>query len=185
MPKTPLLLLFALLFCLAGCESKADVSNPKTFDSAEVSFQYPGNWTVTSQAVEGGTEIQVETPGDAILIVLVMEPKIGAPLDAFAESMIEIRAEEFRAIMKSGGDLVEIGDTQSKEVSTAWAGGSRQAVQHNFDIVALGEKVPHVALFHAIESPTRDGFVMSQVASEDLPKVKPGFKLIWQSLNLK
>jgi hypothetical protein len=188
----PFLLLVLLLlgtlaaFTASGCESRADVSNPKTFDSADVVFEYPSNWTVTTHDVSGGREYHVESPGDAILMVLVLDPPIRVDLKTFADSMSQVRAEEAQKLLSAGEmQLGEVGATESKMVDTIWRDGNRQAVQHNFVISALGEPVPHVALFHAIDSPTRTGFVMSQVASDDLEKVKPGFQLIWKTIQLK
>ena len=58
-------------------------------------------------------------------------------------------------------------------------------IRNQFSAKVMGIEMPHVQDFYAIESESRVAYLSSQVAEEDLEKVKDGFELIPKSFHFE
>jgi len=52
---------------------------PAIYDEAGISFQYPENWLLDQQALDGGREISVSSPGGAFWSLSIYSPMASLP----------------------------------------------------------------------------------------------------------
>jgi hypothetical protein len=169
------LVLLLAVVGLSGCERKARTDKPKHYDRQGVSFNYPGNWKIAEDSSELGIRsIEIETPGDAILIIQVYP----APLDDDLRTQAATFAEAMR---EEGTGLVSIGPSKSGTVKK-WRGYER--LSEKFTISAAGEAVVHKRAFLRKKVGDKQLFCIAQVASEDSHLVQPGFEQVLGSIRI-
>ncbi|MDJ0986748.1 MAG: hypothetical protein QNJ26_14495 [Desulfobacterales bacterium] len=173
--RTRIFVISIFLVCfLFGCERPADVASPLMYDHHSIRFSYPANWQVTEDVEQPGFRyLFVETPGDAIFIAQIYSEQYALTLDEFAESFSESTKQE-----------VPIGKIEENvffEAEKETTSGMQIGIKENFNIVLLGEKVPHTREYFSINTIDKRAFLISQAAAEDWIKVEPGFDLIFSS----
>ena len=173
--KTRLCAISVLLICfLLGCERPADVASPLMYDHQSIRFSYPANWKVTEDVAQPGFRyLFVETPGDAIFIAQIYSEQNALTLDEFAESFSESTKQEV--------PIGKIEENAFFEAEKETASGFQPGIRENFNMVLLGEKIPHTREYFSINATDKRAFLISQSATEDWIKVEPGFDLIFSS----
>jgi hypothetical protein len=167
-----LLLVGSSCAMLPEAEQEAQVDMPKSFSSNGLGFKYPGNWTVQDLGNHFAT---VESPGNAIVSIFGnMEPS--QSLSSFAE--------EYQEDMKGGMPGFISVEEKANEDGNTETTGEHSSLSGNFKISVMGTSVLHKRRFHRVKKEDEVLFVVTQVATEDLSKVKPGFDLILDSLNI-
>jgi hypothetical protein len=106
------LTIMVAVLSLCACESKpfADLSQTASFDRHGVTFDYPGNWTLTE--VEAGTKdgaklymMTVRTPSGAFVTVQSFEERMKLPVADWADRLgrdYERRFSERSQTLESG-----------------------------------------------------------------------------------
>ena len=171
----PILLLPALVFfgLLAGCgEPKADLSTPKTYQSGAITFDYPKNWVVAEESVTQEFHfLFVESPGDALVILQSYPTDGDDDLTAFSKDFSESAAAE-----------MPIGTIDKSKFADLPDAAGYSWIVEDFEIILLGESIPHQRFYGTKDIGGRQVFLVFQVATEDYSKVKAGFHLIRDSL---
>ena len=169
--RYPSLIFF--LCCFAGCfEQTAKISEPKGYDSNQISFEYPQNWEITEDTYTPiWHNIFLETPGDALVICQSFRSDLAEDLDTFAKSF----SENARTETPIGKFSNSVFKTMRKETDHEW-------IYEQFDLSFFGEVVPHQRIYGTKKIADRQVFLIFQVANEDFSKAEPGFKLIWNTL---
>jgi hypothetical protein len=172
---TPAFFAFVCLL-LAGCgEPKADLANPKKLSKEPVSLRLPGNWHVEDEMHENGIHhFSIETPGDAIVIVQVYPEAMANELKAFARAFSEETAKAMPMGRMSGHVFSDLPDLEG------WKGMKETL---NMRLATLD--IPHTRFYYTCRFGEQHCFVICQVSTEDLDKVKSGFDLVRGSLTIE
>lgn len=181
---TPILL--AGLVAAAGCERKADVGNPKLFDSDGLSFKYPGNWKVSTEVTrESAVTLRmmtVESPGQGLVMIEEFRPAFPLDLESHLGSIVD----GMKSTLKNKGKgLASVEETKSTPVTRAILGAPRTGIRYRFALTVLGEKVPHTTDGYLVTLPDRALVFVEQVADEDRSLVAGGFDQILDSAAVK
>ena len=185
-PRIAAALVAALLVC--ACETTPDLANPKAYAKDGVSFQHPGNWSVSEDVTtEGGSKhryVFVESPGSALVMALILPPPIDESVEEFAVGFRRRLIEEVddRALLEASktSSPSEVG----VPVRAVVMGAPRDGVEHALAASSLGEVVPHRFRVFKVELPAAAIFLIVQAASEDWPLVGPGFDLVLSSFEV-
>ena len=172
--KLPLLFAaLAFIGLLFGCgEKQPDLSNSKTHRSGDIAFDYPGNWKITEDSLTATIHnLFVETPGDAIVIIQSYPVGMAKELKALSKDFSESAAHSTPLGSMEKSAFAEL----PKQWGYDW-------IAEDFDIVFLGESVPHKRLYGSKEVVDRQIFLILQVPEADYQKVEKGFHLIGNSL---
>jgi len=177
----PRLCLLLLPF-FSACEKMADVSSPQLYSKDGLAFSYPGNWNITGEealgdAGEKAKLLNVESPGDAIVIICVF--------DYASEQTLLEWATDFSLSMKEEIPFGEVGDSRFSDVTRMGKTGKIKGIKNNVELSFLGETVPHVQEFFSIRNNETSAFIVCQSAEEDLEKTEPAFRQIIGSFELK
>ena len=161
-------LLFAALVLVSGCEKSAITDQPKLYSKTGLEFQYPMNWKVTEDAEQADRRyLFVETPGDAILIIMLYSAREAPPVQEFARDFAQSAKQE-----------VPIGKVHPSTFGSVKTAGGHEVLTEKFTITVLGEKVPHSRTYVRKPFGKSVSYLIAQVADEDLPKVTKGFEQI-------
>ena len=172
-----------------SCEPKADLENIQGFSVDGISFSLPGNWSVTRDetTVQDGEirHIYVESPGDALVILLEYTPGVDLTVDEFAAEYMRNVDEEAKDVFSIGPiqPIAASGGTRAR-IEDPIAGALSEGVEISFGISVLGEVVPHKCRIFKHETNHSDVFIISQVAEEDWYLVSEGFRLIGKTLEV-
>jgi hypothetical protein len=127
--------------------------------------------------------IHVEGPDSALISILWLPAASAVTVESFAASVAEGRAEavekkvgEFKALQESGG--------ASEPATAKIAGREVSGVRQTFDVVLLGNHVPHEASFYMLQTATHKVVIMAQVAREHLEAIRPAWQKVFDTLSL-
>ena len=163
-----------LIGLLYGCgEKQPDISNSITHQFGEIIFDYPGNWKVAEDSITATIHnLFVETPGDAIVIIQSYPLEMVQDLKSFSKDFSEGASIDTT--------LVSINKAPFSGLRRKWG---YEWISEDFEIVVLGESVPHKRIYGSKEVGDRQIFLILQVPAEDYQKVEKGFHLIANSLS--
>lgn len=181
------------LVCGAGCERvmgffsepKAQVDAPLRYEKDEISFLYPGNWTIAEEVKqENGFElrtINVESAGNALLMIQSFTPGVEFDLAAHLELTMGAMQEE---VGKQVGGLVDSTRGEVTDFEREFLGAKRTGKQAAITITALGDKVSSsVALIGAVLE-DRTVLLFTTIPDDDRARVEAGFDQVMTSLKL-
>lgn len=187
------LFLASMLVGGAGCERvmgffsepKAQVDAPLRYEKDEISFLYPGNWTIAEEvAQENGIElrtINVESAGNALLMIQSFKPGVDIDLGAHIELTMGAMQEE---VGKQVGGLADSTRGAVTDFEREFLGAKRTGKKAAITITALGEKVPSsVALIGAVLE-DRTVLLFTTIPDDDRARVEAGFDQVMTSLKL-
>jgi len=168
---------FAVLVLMlpgSGCGPKADLAQPKQYSHALVSFSYPGNWKLTSDAEQKfGRMLILEGPDSSIVTLSVFTADWDADLHEFANLYVEGLPQSIPIGRIADGTLTDVASPRTSE----------EAVDYRFAIVLVGTKVPHTAnLWKQVHGDTKV-IGVTQVSDEDRPGIDEGFQFIRDTLS--
>lgn len=174
---------------VSACETTPDLEHPKPYAKDGISFQHPGNWSVTEDVTTAGVSTHrylfVESPGSALLVVLIYTPPIDESVEDFAVGFRRrlIQEVDDRALLEASKSSTpsEVG----VPVRAVVMGAPRDGVEHALAASALGEVVPHKFRAFKLETPSATIFLIAQAASEDWTLVAPGFDLVLSSFEVE
>ena len=173
-----LLGVISLVLILASCEKKADISAPNIYDEQGITFSYPGNWKISSNASNSDVRyIILESPGDAIFIIQIYSRETALPLNAYAKWFAEQAKKETPLADRIIGTFSDL----TEKLNTLETGAIREA----FQVKLMGQKIPHRAEYYRLEKNNQVAFLISHSSTEALEKVAPGFMLIIQSFTIE
>lgn len=173
-----------LVFCcliLVGCsEKQADIEKQNQYEKDELSFSYPGNWDVTEDSVTDGWRIIfIESPGDALMSIEVYANDESFELQEF----VELSIDELRSAMP---DMLNMSETIAiNEIETNLTNSVLNGYRYEFSLSIIGIEVPHVNDNFMFTYKDKTAYISSQVATEDLEKVKNGFQLVLETFDLE
>jgi hypothetical protein len=177
------LALAVALLAGSGCaERTADVGHPHAFDDVGLSFSYPGNWTVSVDKGESFRTVELETPGNALGLVMEFRPAIDVDLDSFAKRTMEGMK---RHVDEKGHGVFDLKILPRTASRRKLLGEPRDGFHYAFSIGAGGEDLPHGADIWGAKLPERTVVVWMQTADEDRSKVQPGFDQVLDSMRAK
>ena len=174
-----LIILSFFLIGIVGCEKIADISDPLKYEKENLNFLYPRNWKVSEdiQDKNGLRYLFVESPASAILATQIYSKANASSLREFAEWYSSQRNDE-----------IAIGDIEKTSFSTVEkivSNHKTKGLREEFTITLLGIDTPHTCEYYIVNSGNKVAFLVSQSATEDLKKVKPGFDLILKTFMVK
>jgi len=159
----------------------------QTYDKDGVRFSHFSNWKIDQdKPIEGapGTRmIHVEGPDSALISILWLPAASDVTVESFAASVAEGRAQavekkvgDFKAMQESGG--------ASEPATAKIAGREVRGIRQTFDVVLLGNRVPHEASFYMLQTATHKVVIMAQVARESLDATRPAWQKVFDTLSL-
>jgi hypothetical protein len=171
-----------LLPFFSACEKMADVNSPQFYSKDGLSFSYPGNWKITEEEAfealgEKTKTINVESPGDAIVIICAYGFEVDQTLKEFAK--------EFSDSMKDEIPLGKVGESRFSEITREGKAGQMQGFRNKLEMTFVGENIPHVQEFFALKKKGKTAFIVCQSAEEDVEMTEPAFRQIVGSLELE
>ena len=180
--KSTLIPTFLFLLCLLGCEKMADIGSPQEYDTDGVSFSYPGNWSIGVEKLGQGEDktkvINLESPGDAIVIMCLYDFEEDGTLWEFAEDFIsDMDLQEIPLVKQGKSDFSPI----TRQGKSQPIKGLKNRLKFSF----LGESIPHVQEYFVFKKGGRSLYVVCQSAEEDLEKTEPAFRQIVGSIELE
>lgn len=186
--RSRLILLLVGVTALAACERPADTENRLRFADGPIAFDYPGNWTTKSDfriESEGYGMVDVDSTGDATMSISIFPAPIGKSIREWAKTIESGRREEMEAMTKVGDTPVVVaGASTFEDIETRFGKEQRPGLVEKFTVTALGEDVPHFAEFHRLERRGWTLIVMGQAAAEDWKMVRPGFQLVYDTIEM-
>ena len=171
-----------LLPFFSACEKMADIASPQSYSKDGISFRYPGNWKITEEEVFEGLGdktkiINVESPGDAIVLICYYGFEVDQTLEGFAK--------EFTESMKGEIPLGKLGESRFSGITREGKAGQLQGVRNKVEIIFAGESIPHIQEFFALRKQGKTAFIVCQSAEEDIEMTEPAFRQIVGSLELE
>lgn len=163
--------MLALVGC--GCGPKSNVAQPKQYADTLISFAYPGNWTITSEAEKDfGRMLVLEGPDSSVVTLSVFSADWDADLGEFARRYVEAMPASLPLGRIADGALAEVASPRVHE----------EAIDYRFAIVLVGVKVPHTANFWKQVHGDIKVIGVMQVADEDRTGIDAGFQFIRDAL---
>lgn len=174
-----LCLLIVVQYYRGHNEETADTDNPVMYEKKDIRFSYPGNWKIAEDredTEEGFSHhVFIESPGNAVFIIQIFPVLDAIPLQQFAE--------QFSKLTQQKG-YSRINNSVFSELKKSINLTNNYSIQENFSIKVSGEQAPHIRGYYSVTNNKRIAYLISQTATEDLPKVNAGFALILESFNL-
>jgi hypothetical protein len=184
-----------------SCESPPDLRSLRAYSRDGVSFNMPGNWSVTEDKAEEGSGFRylfIEAPGNPIMIIWHFEPPSEVTLEEFSESYLESVLEETSSMTMGeaieGTEYIGLGNVtpfSSEEGASSTrtvqniSGTERDGVEFSYSISAFDETVPHRVWMFRVSSPKAVTFLAAQAAVEDWDLALPGFRVVFRSLKIE
>ena len=164
------LIALVLALVLTGCgERKAEVSKPTKFVHGRVSFDYPGNWEVTTDEVVDDFHVfMLETPGEAFVYLTAFEVEEG-------EASLRDEAKEFSKELELDVALVKSGESTMADEE---ARNGFERIRERMTFSVLGEKIVQERLHAGKTIAGLRVYLVVHAVGEDFAKVEPGFDLI-------
>lgn len=175
----PVRIIFAclpLLLLATGCEKVAEVDAPRKYAKDGIAFDYPGNWTVSEEAFAdlNWKLIDVESPGDAFVMITVFGFEDGSTLREYVKSFLE------EIEMPVG----KVENLELAEITAKGKAGLLKGLRNRMQLSLMGVNVPHTQEFYRIECTEGVVYVVCQSAEEDLKMTGPAFKQILGSITV-
>jgi hypothetical protein len=173
------LTIMVAVLSLCACESKpfADLSQTASFDRHGVTFDYPGNWTLTE--VEAGTKdgaklymMTVRTPSGAFVTVQSFEERMKLPVADWADRL----GRDYERRFSERSQTLESGTREAKQRQIM--GEVRDGLLQKFTVVEGDRSASLNAELYVAEFPGGTATVLMQGSVED----QQGFDLVITSL---
>jgi hypothetical protein len=157
-----------------GCgERSSETSAPQHYGKGGMSFDYPGNWTMTKDTVDDPIHyLTNDSPGNAIVAIYLFPQEAAPELTEFARMFSSSMTDD---------DLI-IGSLGPSTFGTVEQVGGYESLDEQFSVSVMNETVPHTRTYRRKAVNDKIYLVMAQVADEDRPKVNDGFEQIYSSL---
>jgi hypothetical protein len=169
-------ILLVMTFAISACEQGADLENTKFYSKSELSFNYPGNWSVSEDSVVDDVRfIFIESPGAGMMKIEIYNEKDAFELRGFAELDIDALIGEMYSVIKITRPK-SLTDFEKKVDGKIFKG-----LMYEMNMTILGLDVPHVTEVFMFMSDNKSAYLSSQVAIEDRDLVSGGFELIYSS----
>ena len=175
-----------LLVALGVFACSAKPASLIKYEKNGVSFSHFSDWKVTGDETnDGWRSIELEGPAESIVSFIVMPASTEMTLDAYASAMAHERKTGMTEPMFFGAIPPPKFTPTVREKTTAQVGGASQnGITHTFNVKLLGETVPHKSAFFMVADQHRKAFIITQVATEDIKRVTPGFNATLASFRL-
>jgi len=161
-----------------ACERKVEVTTPVRYEKSNLHFDYPANWTVTDD-IDGGDirYLFIENPGDAIVIVFVYLAEDAEPLNKFSKM--------FSSQAKKQVPMGSFGNSVYSDIEKPTRSGKLKGIKETFTMSLLSIEIPHEREYFRISMGKHEVYLINQVATEDLSKVRSGFNLILDTITVE
>jgi len=157
-------------------EEVAQIDNPKSYNKGGVTFEYPGNWSITEdggQVSEGSARYLVlETAGENVVSIQVYPAVEASELLEYAQWYSSSLAEE---IPLGSFGATEFFDIEEKD--------GIELLREGLEMTLLGEITPYTRIYCKKRVGNATAFVMLQVVSEEFEMVVGGFEQIVGALS--
>lgn len=181
--------LLAVLFVLSLVSSACarPQATVETYEKDGVRFSHFSNWRIDQDRPIAGSPgtrmIHVEGPDNALISILWLPVASPVTVESFAASIAKGRAQ---AVEKKARDFKALQESEAaSEPATAQiAGREVRGIRQTFDVVFLGNHVPHEASFYMLQTATHKVMIMAQVARENLEATRPAWQKVFDTLSL-
>ncbi len=177
MRRTVLVAAFALLLVnCGGAEqaTRADTDHPTTYAKDGLTFQVPGNWSVTEdEDFPTHRFVLVEEPGNALVVMQLFPFHQPADIAALARDFAASTA------------IASKPWPQESTFGTPGTAGGYETLREAFTLRVLASTVPHTRDYRLKAYGDRMCFIVAQVADEDRANVKSGFEQIARSMDYR
>ncbi len=172
------------LLLLSSVAQPALAAPNATYSKDGVSFEHPAGWKVTEDSVAQDEtrlrSIDLEGPDESVVTFMLSPFLKGQGIEAFAATTAKNRADA--ANKGAGPQQVRFGPTTSGSITRSVAGQENKGVSQRFDVLMLGQKLPHEARFFKANLGETTAIIMTQVADESAKAVEPGFSMALDTL---
>lgn len=188
-PVTAMAALAMSLLVLQGCscdelfgffnEPAADVGSPLQATVGGVSFNYPGNWKLTTSVVnENGVNVEmaeIESAGSSYVMVQVFNQPI--PLDGELDTLLSQGLMAMKSAVNdmSAGLMGASGMDAIQPLTRNMLGAMRNGRQAVVQYTVLNEPLPYRMEIVAATLADRSVLVMFGIAQEDWGSASPGY----------
>ena len=172
------LLFFAIIATFApnafSFETAALVDSPKSYNKGGVTFNYPGNWTVTEDglAEESVRYLVLETAGDNSVSIQVYPATEALELLEYAQ--------RYAGTMKEG---IPIGSFGASKFSGIEEKDGNEILTEQLEMTVFGESIPYTRIYSRKGVGNVIAFISLQAISEEYEMVVGGFDQIIASLS--
>lgn len=179
-----------VLTYLSACDPfaarAADVDDPQTFGEGDLSFDYPGNWKISTER---------ETVESFSMVSHTLEPRWGNSLvvvQVFRPGL-EIEFEKLLADFWQGmsdslaGSLIEkrpVDGKDSVEIHHDLLSESREGRRIRFAVEVLGESTVSTVDIYLASLDDRTIVVYAQAPDDELSQARPGFEQIMGTMKI-
>lgn len=151
----------------------ADLTEPKEYNSNQISFKYPKNWEISADSnTTAFHNIYMQTQGEAIVIYQSYPSDVAESLTTFSKDFSK----------KMTQTEIPMGEISQSELKTIPKVAGFEGIEETFDISIIGISVPHKRIFLSKKIADRQVFLIFQAAIEDQPQTLSGFNLIRDTL---
>jgi hypothetical protein len=177
----PAFVLAALLLSLAACSPSKTV---KTYDLRGLRFSYLPGWMVTTDLlIRRGVnvnvrEVTVNGPEHSLLLLFCFPEAADVNLETFAAHAAKSRDGVVRA-QAGGAPYI------ARAVTAKIAGREAAGIEQSFDLVLLGQILPHRATYYLVHVPGFKVVVVTQAAQRHLASVRPAWQKVFDTLSLE
>lgn len=172
------LLFFVLIATFApnvfSSETTAQIDNPKSYNKGGVTFNYPGNWTVTEDGLadESVRYLFLETAGDNFVSIQVYQATEAVELLEYAQWYASSHAEE-----------IPIGSYGASRFSGIEEIDGNEVLTEQLEMTVLGESTPYTRIYSRKHIGNAIAFISLQVISEEQQMVMGGYEQIVESFS--
>lgn len=179
--RLPLALLVMLL--TTGCMTP-DLEDTIQYDMADVTMQYPSNWTIAEEVNEGDGILQMVSFASQMEQGMFAVQRFGidpgTSLDSYADQFISemggILEDDYKYMMEYEG-LDSKADVEKK-----WGEESLQGVERRFTMEVLSQELKCVSQFFEIPAPTGTCFIIMFSNDNRWEKDELGFDYMLNSI---
>ena len=174
------LLFFAIIATFApnafSFETAALVDSPKSYNKGGVTFNYPGNWTVTEDGgslTDGSVRyLFLETAGDNFVSIQVYPATEALELLEYAQRYAGTMKEE-----------IPIGSFGASKFSGIEEKDGNEILTEQLEMTVFGESIPYTRIYSRKSAGKVIAFISLQAISEEYEMVVGGFDQIIASLS--
>ncbi len=157
-------------------ETAALVDSPKSYKKGRVTFNYPGNWTVTEDGgslTDGSVRYLVlETAGNNVVTIQIYRATEALELLEYAQRFADTAKEE-----------IPIGSWSASKFSGIEEKDGNEVLAEQSEMTVLGESIPYTRIYSRKRAGNVIAFILLQAISEEYEMVVGGFDQIIASLS--
>ncbi|WP_374348669.1 hypothetical protein [Chitinimonas sp.] len=171
-------LLFLSLICLGLQGCKPASTTPSAYDKDGVKLTLPAGWKVSQDSNAAANRyLVIDTPGNAVMTINVLDAAIAPPLKQFVDSYIEVAIKETPVFTRTKGTIAPL-DIELN-------GSTIHALRNEFAMEVAGASVPFKQDFYPMAGGSRIAYLATLASNDEEASVKGGFEQVLSTFSLR